>query len=45
MTGNMTAMRREARRLKNRETAQDALLRVLGAECPAGAFPILGVFR
>ena len=38
-------MRRRARRVEGRETAQDSLTRVFGAERPPGTFPILGVFR
>ena len=45
MMNLITAARRERRCLKNRETAQDALLRALGAERLAGAFPMLGAFR
>ena len=36
---------REGQTLKNRETTQDTLTRVLGVERPAAAFPILGAFR
>ena len=39
------AAQRKARRLNSRETARDILDRVLGAERPAAAFPILGAFR
>ena len=42
MTNRTTAMRRRA---ESRETAQDLLTRVFGAERPLGAFPILGAFR
>lgn len=38
-------MRRRACRAEGRETAQDSLTRVFGAERPLGAFPILGAFR
>ena len=45
MTNRTTPMRRWARRAEGRETAQDSLTRVFGAERPLGAFPILGAFR
>lgn len=38
-------LRRETRSIKNRETAQDALICALGAERPPLAFPMLGAFR
>ena len=38
-------LRRETWSMKNRETAQDALICALGAERPPLAFPMLGAFR